>query len=79
LAPGDDRRKVFHQVQVKAAFRQDVFDCASLDLHSGNGTAHFKNVKNGLNMKLYFYLETSGGQSSNLYLNVVQFFNTSLN
>jgi hypothetical protein len=26
---------------------------------------------------IYFYLETSGGQSSNLYLNVVHFFNTS--
>ncbi len=29
--------------------------------------------------RLYSYLETSGGQSYNLYLNVVHFFNTSLN
>ncbi len=27
----------------------------------------------------YAYLETSSGQSSNLYLNVVHFFNTSVN
>jgi hypothetical protein len=40
-----------------------------------NGTARFKNVNNCLNTNL----ETSGGQSSNLYLNVVHFFNTSAN
>ncbi len=38
-----------------------------------------KNVNNYLNSNIYSYLETSGGQSSNLYLNVVQFFNTSVN
>ncbi len=32
-----------------------------------------KNVKNGLNTKNYIYLKTSGGQSSNLYLNAVHF------
>ncbi len=37
-----------------------------------------KNVFNCLNTNIYSYLETSGGQSSNLYLNV-QFFNTSVN
>jgi len=30
-------------------------------------------------MNIYYYLETSGGQSSNLCLNVTQFFNTSVN
>jgi hypothetical protein len=35
----------------------------------------FKNVKNCLNTKIYSYLETSGGQISNPYLNVVIFFN----
>ncbi len=35
-----------------------------------------KNVNNCLNTNIYSYLETSGGQSSNAYLNVVQFFNT---
>ncbi len=38
-----------------------------------------KIVKNCLNTNIYSYLETSGGQSSNLYLNVVHFYNTSLN
>ncbi len=38
-----------------------------------------ENVNNCLNTNIYSYLETSGGQSSNLYLNVVHFFNTSLN
>ncbi len=33
----------------------------------------FKNVSNCLNTKIYTTLETSGGQSSNLYLNVVHF------
>ncbi len=46
---------------------------------SDNRTAHFKNVNNCLNTNIYFYLETSGGQSTNLYLNVVHFFNTSIN
>ena len=34
---------------------------------------------NYLNTNIYSSLETSGGQSSNLYLNVVHFFNTSVN
>jgi len=34
-----------------------------------------KNINSYLNINIYSYLETSGGQSSNLYLNVVQFFN----
>jgi len=38
-----------------------------------------KNVNNCLNTNVYSYLETSGGQSSNLCLNVVHLFNTSLN
>ncbi len=38
-----------------------------------------QNANNCLNSNIYFYLKTSGGQSSNLYLNVVHFFNTSVN
>ncbi len=38
-----------------------------------------KNVNNCLNINIYSYLETSVSKSYNLYLNVVQFFNTSLN
>jgi hypothetical protein len=36
-----------------------------------------KNV-NILNTNIYSHLETSGGESCNLYLNVVYFFNTSV-
>jgi hypothetical protein len=43
-----------------------------------NGTMHFKNVNDCLNTNICSYLETSGGQSSNLYLNVVHFFSTPL-
>jgi hypothetical protein len=35
-----------------------------------------KNINNVLNTNIYSYLETSGGQSSKPYLNVVYFFNT---
>ncbi len=38
-----------------------------------------KIVNNCLNTNIYSYLETSGGQSYNLYLTVVPFVNTSLN
>ncbi len=38
-----------------------------------------KNVNNCLNTDIYSYLEKPGGQSSNLDLNVVHFFNTSVN
>jgi hypothetical protein len=37
-----------------------------------------KNVNNCWNTNISFFLETSGGQKSNLYLNVVYFFNTSI-
>ncbi len=40
---------------------------------------HFKNVNNCLKTKIYSYLETSGSQSPNLNLNVVNFFQTSVN
>jgi hypothetical protein len=35
-----------------------------------------KIVYSCFNTNIYSYLETLGGQSSNLYLNVVHFFNT---
>jgi hypothetical protein len=34
-----------------------------------------KNVNNYLNTNIYSYFEKSGGQSSDVYLNVVNFFN----
>jgi hypothetical protein len=38
-----------------------------------------KNVNNSLNTKDYSYLETSGGKSYYLYLNVVQFYSSTVN
>ncbi len=38
-----------------------------------------ENLNNCLNTNIYSYLETSGGQSANLYFNIVHFFNTSVN
>jgi len=38
-----------------------------------------ENVNNYLNTYIYSYFETSGGKSSNSYLNVVHFFNTRIN
>ena len=44
-----------------------------------NETARFKNVNNCLNTNIYSYLETSGGKSYDLYLNVVHIFNNTVN
>jgi hypothetical protein len=38
-----------------------------------------QNVNNCYNTNINSYLETSGGQSSNLFLNVINFFNASVN
>ncbi len=38
-----------------------------------------KNVNNNMNTNIYSCLETAGGESSNPHLNVVHFFNTSVN
>ncbi len=43
-----------------------------------NETGTSKNVNNCLNTNIYSCFERCGGQSSNLYLNVVLFFNTSV-
>ncbi len=59
--------------------RVEVNDSGNWSSLAKNGTAHFKNVNNYLNTNIDSYLETSGGQSSNLYLNVVHVFNTSVN
>jgi len=39
-----------------------------------NGEHALRNINNCLNTNIYSYLETSGGQSSHAYLNVVHFF-----
>ncbi len=40
---------------------------------------NLNNVNSCWNTKISFYLETSDGQNSNLHLNVVHFFNASVN
>jgi hypothetical protein len=44
-----------------------------------NSQHALKNVNNCLNTNICSYLETSGGQSSNLNLNLVHSFNNSVN
>jgi hypothetical protein len=48
-------------------------DFTSMEQHA------LKNANNCFNSNIYSNLETSGGQSYYLYLNVVHFFNTSVN
>jgi hypothetical protein len=52
----------------------------------GASNGHMTNLKQSIldtfniyDTNIYSYLETSSGQSSNLYLNVVHCFNTSVN
>jgi hypothetical protein len=47
--------------------------CIGMEQHT------LRNVNNGFITNIYSYLETSGCQSSNLYLNAVHFFNTNVN
>jgi hypothetical protein len=49
------------------------------NVNNGLNTNTSKNVNNCLYANVYSYLETLGGQSTNLYLNVIHFFNTSVN
>jgi hypothetical protein len=51
----------------------------TLQVTVSNGTTCFKNVNSCLNTNIYSHVETSGGQSYNLYLNVLHFFNTRVN
>jgi hypothetical protein len=54
-------------------------DFSQLYYAKHNGTMHFKNINLCLNTNNYSYLETSGGQSYDLYLNFIHFSNTSVN
>jgi hypothetical protein len=51
-------------------FAIDIITCPKFGL---NGTATLKYINNCCNTNICSYLETSGGQSCNLYLNVVHF------
>ncbi len=67
---------MFNQVTVTDLGRTNIFDWLSYPL---NGTVRLKNVNICRNTEIFYYLERPGGQNSNLYLNVVHFFNTSVN
>jgi hypothetical protein len=67
---GDNLRVVWAKF---STFSQAVFVMSVMEQRA------LKNVQNWLNTNIYSYLKTSSGQSSNLYLNVVHFFNTSVN
>jgi hypothetical protein len=54
----------------KNSYQTNLVQLSLMEQHN------LKRVNNCLNTNIYYYLETSGGQSSNLYFNVVNFFNT---
>ncbi len=59
--------------------RGEVSEMKSEVVKSRMEQCALKNVNSCLNTNIYSCLETSGGQSSNIYLNVVHIFNTSVN
>ncbi len=69
LAPGANPIKKFYGTSLIFVKRLGAY----------NGRACFKKVNNCWITNIYSYLKTSGGQSSDLYLNVVHLFNTSVN
>jgi hypothetical protein len=59
---------------VSTGVNQQAFHCMlALMEPAPNGTVLFQNVNSCCNTNSSFYLETSGGQNSNLYLNVAHF------
>jgi hypothetical protein len=48
-------------------------------LHCKKTVEILTNANNDWNTNISFYLETSSGQNSNLYSNIVQFFNAGVN
>jgi hypothetical protein len=70
--PNDQQKNEFDELTAMKNYKKYV---------SFNATEEhaFKNVNNCLNPNIYSYLETSGGQISNPYLNAVHFFNNRVN
>ena len=74
-------RRIFFQVKLLRHWH-NVFTSQANSIKSFKKSMEqhaLKIQKKCLNTNIYFYLETSGDQSSNLYLNVVHFFNASVN
>ncbi len=76
-----NHHNLFYPIQNTLPFNRDTCCHLALCLRllPFHWTTCFKNVSNCLNTNIYTFLEMSGGQSSNLYLVVVPFFNTSVN
>ncbi len=73
-----DSYKLIFYIMGPLSFHQ--LDILSTNIEEDPMEKHaLKNVNNCLNTNIYSYLETSGGQISNLYLNAVHFFNTGVN
>jgi hypothetical protein len=53
--------------------------CQGVSCNRSMEQCALRNVTNCLNTNIYSSLQTSSGQSTNLYSNVVNFFNTSVN
>jgi hypothetical protein len=69
-----------HEYFVLCANKSALKWTQTCQLHLNPMEQHtFKNINNCLNTNIYSYLQTSGGQSSNPYLNVVHFFNNRVN
>ncbi len=65
-----------HEYFVLCANKSVLKWTQTCQLHLNPKEQHaLKNINNCLNTNIYPYLGTSGGQSSNPYLNVVHFFN----
>jgi hypothetical protein len=60
---------IISETKFLGAISVDRYNKATMEQHA------LKNINNCLNTNIYSYLETSGGQSSNPYLNVVHFLN----
>jgi hypothetical protein len=73
MSPGKAQRgaPIRHSTRVGSGRRCLI--CAFMEQYA------LKNVNNDLNTNIFFYSDTSGGSSSNLYLNVVHFFYTAVN
>jgi len=68
LAPGLTHKYLYRSERFAKGSKSE-----SMEQHA------LKNVNKCLNTNIYSHLETSGGKSSNQYLNVVHFFNVSVN
>ncbi len=65
-------RQFNHLICILSMVRIQIVYCVLME------QSNFKNVNNSLNTNISFWLETSVGQSSNQYLNVVHFFNSTV-